>query len=84
MVLAFVLGFAYAPGVHQESRKVAALWSVVTIFNIGAWVVSAKLLYYDYRKRLSEGRSTHKLFWTLNLVIDATITAISFRDYVRI
>lgn len=84
MVLAFVLGYAYSPGVQREGVKETALWSMVTVFNIGAWIVSGKLLYYDFRKRLSDGRSTHKLFWILNFAIDAILTIISFRDYVRI
>ena len=84
MVAAFVLDYAYAPGVQSKSFKETALWSIVAIFNIGAWIASGKLLYYDYRKRLSEGRSTHKLFWVSNFVIDAVLTILSFRDYVRL
>ena len=44
--------------------------------------MSGWLLNYDYRKRLSEGRSTHLLFWCLNLGMDIILTSLSFKDYV--
>lgn len=37
---------------------------------ISAWIVSERLMSYEYRKRLSEAFYSHKLFWSLNLVTD--------------
>ena len=84
MVGSFLFSQVYASEVKKEGRAKTILWSLLGILTVGAWIVSGKLLFYDYRKRLSEGKSTHWLFWSLNLIIDVTLTALSFKDYVMI
>jgi hypothetical protein len=48
------------------------------LINAAAWIVSERLMRYEYRKRLSEAFYSHKLFWTLNLITDVIGIAVDY------
>ena len=56
---------------------------MVYLINATAWLMSERLMRYEYRKRLSEAFYSHKLFWTLNLVTDVIGLAIDYDSMVR-
>jgi hypothetical protein len=57
--------------------------SFIYLINIAAWIVSIKLMAYEYRKGLSEGFYSHQLFWMLNTLISFAIFFVSFTDLVN-
>jgi len=61
------------------NRRLACLAYLV---NASAWVVSERLMRYEYRKRLSEAFYSHKLFWTLNLLTDIIGLAVDYDEMV--
>jgi hypothetical protein len=61
----------------------AQYYSLLGLLNVAAWIVSAKLMIYDYRKSMSEGLLTHGLFWLLSLIIETVFVAHDFENYVR-
>ncbi len=54
---------------------------MLSLFNMAAWIISGKLLVYEYRRRLSEGFLTHQLFWTLSFAVDAFLTFSNYDLY---
>jgi hypothetical protein len=49
-----------------------ALFFVFSVFRVAAWFFCDWLLVYQYRKGLSEHWYSHKTFWVLSFIINAS------------
>lgn len=56
-------------------------YSLVFTVNMLAWVVSARLLRFEYRKRLSEAFYAHWFFWSLMLIDNMLFLLLNFQYY---
>jgi len=69
-----------APWIAKEGHRPYAL---AYLCSTVAWFLSARLLIFEYRRRLNEAFYTHQLFWILNFVIELIILILLFQKYVR-
>lgn len=67
--------WGHAPLISRSDKKAL---SIIYFFNVGAWIVSAKLMAYEYKKRLSEAFYSHQLFWILNVVTEVATFFVNF------
>ena len=58
------------------------LLSLIYLVNSLAWLVSAWLVKLEYTRMINEAWYTHKLFWSLNFVVELMITIFEFNRYV--
>lgn len=54
---------------------------MLILFNIAAWLVGAKLMHYEYMRRLSEAYYAHWVYWTLMFVNNLTFIILNFQYY---
>ena len=97
-VISYVLAFIYIALIlliltlpSKDNKDVA--WFItldkrpsclIYLINAAAWIVSERLMSYEYRKRLSEAFYSHKLFWTLNLMTDIIGIAVDYQYLVSL
>ena len=84
ITLYFVEPLIYKKGSRQASHYIYEdHWlSLIFITNMIAWLVGARLMDYEYRKRLSEAYYCHWLFWTLMLIDNLVFLILNFSYYV--
>jgi len=68
---------------YYEVVKENRFYSFLLLINIIAWISAAKLMRYEYRKRLSE-YLPHWIFWSLFFIVDSTFLILNFKIYVSI
>ncbi len=51
------------------------------MFNITAWLVGAKLMHYEYMRRLSEAYYAHWVYWTLMFINNLVFIILNFQYY---
>ena len=82
ILVSILADWAYRGTQGGKIQASAKYLSLLMIINIAAWVVSGRFLWYEYRKRLSEGFFTHQLFWVLSLIFDGWLTYRYYGNYV--
>jgi len=70
-----ILIYCLLPEIYEQSQCV---YSVLILFNIVAWLVGAKLMNYEYMRRLSEAYYAHWVYWTLMFVNNLTFIILKF------
>jgi hypothetical protein len=48
------------------------MYSLFLLFNVTAWLIGAKLMHYEYIRRLSEAYYAHWVYWGLMLINNVT------------
>jgi hypothetical protein len=85
--LLIILFFFVSPVYTDDAIESVALeykyYSLLLIVNFIAWIVAAKLMAYEYRKRLSE-YWPHWMFWSLILTTEAIFFFFNLTLYVRL
>lgn len=68
---------------HRASTYIfeARWFSLVFCVNMVAWLVAARLMRYEYRKRLSEAFYAHWFFWSLMLIDNVVFLILNFAYY---
>ncbi len=54
---------------------------MLILFNITAWLVGAKLMHYEYMRRLSEAYYAHWVYWTLMFINNLVFIILNFQYY---
>lgn len=72
----------YKDSEYYEVVKEQRYFSLLLLFDIIAWFYAAKLMSYEYRKRLSESYP-HWVFWSTFTIIDSVFLFLNFQVYVR-
>ena len=57
------------------------MYSLLLLFNVAAWLIGAKLMHYEYLRRLSEAYYAHWIYWGLMLVNNVTFFILNFFYY---
>lgn len=81
LVLVFLIDGSYKDSEYHEVIKEQKFFSIFLIFEAIAWFIAAKMMRYEYRKRLSESYP-HWIFWACIAVLDSTFIFLSFDIYV--
>jgi len=55
-------------------------YSLIYLIQFVAWFVGAILMTIEYKKRLSEAVYCHKLFWTMELIVQLVVIGLLWED----
>ncbi|CDW76968.1 UNKNOWN [Stylonychia lemnae] len=80
IMIMLLLDPIYKDSDYYDIVKENRYYSFLLLINAIAWIFAAKLMRYEYRKRLSE-YLPHWIFWSLFFIVDTTFLFLNFQIY---
>lgn len=81
LIIVYLIDASYKDSEFWHVIQTYKYYSFFLVIEVIAWIVAAKLMRYEYRKRLSESYP-HWIFWACMALLDSTFIFLSFDIYV--